>query len=198
MSIWQDLDKRELYHHGILGMKWGVRRYQNKDGSLTPRGKSRLKEQKSEKVRDKEVQEFKNRGDASWMLDDKYAKQWNDELDRARKYWDYYDGGPKTPEHKKLQDRYDKTKKQYEDLKRTIDERVDKRAQQDRSFYDKYERISDRRAAVTTKDEKHEIEKLQKKMRDIDRQQESQLCKDLGYKDTEENRRAISYFFYLS
>lgn len=31
----------ELYHHGIKGMKWGRRRYQNSDGSLTPAGKSR-------------------------------------------------------------------------------------------------------------------------------------------------------------
>lgn len=30
-----------LVHHGILGMKWGVRRYQNKDGSLTSAGKKR-------------------------------------------------------------------------------------------------------------------------------------------------------------
>ena len=31
----------ELYHHGIRGMKWGVRRYQNKDGTLTAAGKKR-------------------------------------------------------------------------------------------------------------------------------------------------------------
>lgn len=31
----------ELYHHGILGQKWGVRRYQNEDGSLTEEGKKR-------------------------------------------------------------------------------------------------------------------------------------------------------------
>lgn len=33
----------ELYHHGVKGQKWGVRRYQNKDGSLTPMGKVRNK-----------------------------------------------------------------------------------------------------------------------------------------------------------
>ena len=30
-----------IEHHGILGMKWGVRRYQNADGTLTAKGKKR-------------------------------------------------------------------------------------------------------------------------------------------------------------
>lgn len=38
-------EESEIYHHGILGQKWGVRRFQNPDGSLTEAGKKRYGKQ---------------------------------------------------------------------------------------------------------------------------------------------------------
>ena len=36
------MTNNELYHFGVKGMKWGVRRYQNKDGSLTKAGRKKM------------------------------------------------------------------------------------------------------------------------------------------------------------
>lgn len=78
-------------HFGILGMKWGVRRYQNKDGSLTPKGKARYKlgkngelvklTHKEKKARKKQVETLKRARVA--------AKQKQLEADQIRKIVSY-------------------------------------------------------------------------------------------------------------
>lgn len=40
-GTYQEPEWKELKHWGIKGMKWGIRRYQNEDGTLTPEGKRR-------------------------------------------------------------------------------------------------------------------------------------------------------------
>jgi hypothetical protein len=41
-------DENEIFHHGILGMRWGIRRYQNADGTLTEAGRKRAAKLKGE------------------------------------------------------------------------------------------------------------------------------------------------------
>lgn len=43
-------NQNELRHHGIKGQKWGIRRFQNKDGSLTSAGKTRYAEESDKKI----------------------------------------------------------------------------------------------------------------------------------------------------
>lgn len=88
----------ELYHHGVKGMKWGVRRYQNPDGSLTAAGKKRydsMSDDKLQKTLYKQVKKARadqygssNRwgvsntiGEHSKAAQDKYRKALKDHMD---------------------------------------------------------------------------------------------------------------------
>lgn len=51
----------ELFHWGIKGQKWGVRRFQNKDGSLTPAGKKRQRANYSEEAKRMSDQELRSK-----------------------------------------------------------------------------------------------------------------------------------------
>lgn len=54
IRIYSDMEggnkMNELYHHGVKGQKWGVRRYQEKDGSLTYAGKARIRAVRASKT----------------------------------------------------------------------------------------------------------------------------------------------------
>ena len=66
MNTWTCTRQGELYHHGIKGQKWGVRRFQNKDGSLTPDGERRYDDSDGVK-RNKSIHRIK--------MEDKFIKR---------------------------------------------------------------------------------------------------------------------------
>ena len=71
-----------LCHFGILGMKWGIRRYQNKDGSLTAAGKKRYQDEASLLDEMDYIEEHGQRGPAPKMSERN--------KDGARNVLDYY------------------------------------------------------------------------------------------------------------
>lgn len=92
------MDYTELYHYGVKGMKWGVRRYQNKDGSLTPKGKKRYDNMSDDKLRKTLYKQVKKaRSEQS-----DWSNQWNVNNTIGKN-------------SKAVQDKYRKDQKEYMD-----------------------------------------------------------------------------------
>lgn len=89
--------EEDLMHHGIKGMKWGIRRYQNEDGSLTSTGKVRYakkewknaskefnKSQRKNNFGMRMVQDRKNKEEKAKKVNDAYDAYMEAKVDRAR------------------------------------------------------------------------------------------------------------------
>lgn len=64
------MDRRELYHFGVKGMKWGVRRYQNKDGTLTAAGQKRYERDQRENAGKKKGNKVGAADPNRWVRED--------------------------------------------------------------------------------------------------------------------------------
>lgn len=55
------MDNFDLKHYGIRGMRWGVRRFQNEDGSLTPRGNKKKSKSSNQTKKDNNTNSTKQK-----------------------------------------------------------------------------------------------------------------------------------------
>lgn len=83
-KIIENYSEDVLAHHGILGMKWGVRRYQNPDGTLTPAGKKRYSEEIAKAVKNAHGTHGEKKEAAKEIVDKMITNEVDQQLQKAR------------------------------------------------------------------------------------------------------------------
>lgn len=136
MSNIFETESTSLQHHGILGQKWGVRRFENKNGHLTPAGKARYgsadekKMAKAQKRLDRVTDKLKTSGTA-WDNDtfnnkkmEKYRKvekKYYKELNKVEKKYNVENtGGLNDYAHYKITGKKDSEKKGLTDKQKKL------------------------------------------------------------------------------
>jgi hypothetical protein len=158
------MDNRELYHYGILGMKWGVRRYQNKDGSLTPEGKKRDITRVSARKVKKQMAKLENDSERRKYTDAAETKTYN----KVKKTKEYKD--------------FENANKVLYELDAELKRQKGPHAQLvvDKNFRDEYNKLGmayEKKVKEFIYNDRHDIA--------------SAMLKDLGYEDTQAGREYL-------
>ena len=83
------MEDKQLYHWGIKGQRWGVRRWQNKDGSLTPEGKRRYDDDTGHHDDDKTHESSRKAHDSTKRVSEMSTQELNERISRLQKEKQY-------------------------------------------------------------------------------------------------------------
>lgn len=182
-----------LEHHGILGQKWGVRRYQNEDGSLTEAGKAR----------------YASEGSFTYPS----KKRGKQDVKIYKKYWEKLekDGKEELNNIKQIKDKDERIKAEEDYLRlatgsKPTDNDIGKYIAISKEYNEKsgnwyngtsvsneHKRIINEMRSFYPYADRHDDRELSKLRNELDKV----VLKDIGFEDTPENRKNIRYVWQI-
>lgn len=120
--MWEYNNSNELIHHGVKGQRWGFRRFQNRDGTLTAAGKKRYNKEKEAAEKKAEQEEKARKQEHDYAIADRlYEEHARPSIRACNRAYDNYKAGKREDAMKDLEEAGDHVKKIEEGAKKAYD-----------------------------------------------------------------------------